>query len=84
MDKVRTPTHIVVPGGDNRVSSSENFILERALHALYITTKLIILPGEPHNIGNNPWHEKIKVREELKWLQKYGNTRVYSCNYTFS
>ena len=20
----------------------------------------------------NPWHGKIKVREELKWLEKYG------------
>lgn len=76
IDRVRTPTHIVVPGGDNRVSSSENFILERALHSLNVTTKLIILPGEPHDIGNNPWHEKIKVREELKWLQKYGNQTV--------
>ncbi|CAF1058517.1 unnamed protein product [Adineta steineri] len=31
----------------------------------------------PSNIGhaliNNPWHGKIKVREELKWLKKYGN-----------
>ncbi len=73
MNKVRTPTHIVVPGSDNRVSSSQNFILERALHTNNVTTKLIILPGESHDIGNNPWHEKIKVREELKWLQKYGN-----------
>jgi dipeptidyl aminopeptidase/acylaminoacyl peptidase len=73
MDKVRTPTHIVVPGGDNRVSSGESFILERALTSLGIPTKLIILPGEPHGLGNNPWHEKIKLREELKWLQKYVN-----------
>lgn len=77
IDRVRTPTHIVVPGNDNRVASGENFILERALHSLNLTTKLIILPGESHVIGNNPWHEKIKVREELKWLQKYGNITVY-------
>lgn len=76
IDRARTPTHIVVPGSDNRVSSSENFILERALHALNVTNKLIILPGESHIIGNNPWHEKIKVREELKWLHKYGNITV--------
>jgi hypothetical protein len=23
-------------------------------------------------LDENPWHGKIKVREELKWLQKYG------------
>ena len=76
MNKARTPTHIVVGGSDIRVASGERFVLERALHTLSVTTKLIILPGEAHVIGNNPWHEKIKVREELKWLQKYGNITV--------
>jgi len=33
---------------------------------------LLLFPGEGHGLGNNPWHGKIKVREELKWLQKYG------------
>jgi dipeptidyl aminopeptidase/acylaminoacyl peptidase len=80
IDKVRTPTHIVVPGGDNRVSSVESFILERALTSLGIPAKLIILPGEPHTLGNNPWHEKIKIREELKWLHKYGtmNSTIFN------
>jgi dipeptidyl aminopeptidase/acylaminoacyl peptidase len=76
LDKVRTPTHIVVPAKDIRVSSTENYILERGLYALNIPTKLIVLPDEPHWIKNNPWHEKIKVREEIKWLQKYGNTSL--------
>lgn len=78
MDRVHTPTHIVVPGGDTRVPPVENFILERALHSLNVTTKLIILPGESHDIGSNPWHELIKIREELKWLEKYGNVTVSS------
>ncbi|CAF2800615.1 unnamed protein product [Rotaria sp. Silwood2] len=73
LDKVRTPTHIVVPGNDIRVSSTENYILERALNEINVPTKLIVLPGEPHGLGNNPWHEKIKIREELKWLRQYGN-----------
>jgi dipeptidyl aminopeptidase/acylaminoacyl peptidase len=33
---------------------------------------LLIFPGEGHSLSKNPWHGKIKVREELKWLQKYG------------
>ena len=84
MNKVRTPTHIVVPGNDTRVSSTENYIFERALYALDIPTKLIVLPGEPHRLGKNPWHEKIKVREELKWLHKYGNSFVSPCNDIFN
>ncbi len=83
-DKVCTPTHIVVPGDDVRVPSAGNFLLERALTVLGIPTKLIILPGEPHIIGNNPWHEKIKPREELKWLQKYGNSSLSACDRTSS
>jgi hypothetical protein len=32
---------------------------------------LLIFPGEGHLLGANPWHGKIKVREELKWLDRY-------------
>jgi dipeptidyl aminopeptidase/acylaminoacyl peptidase len=84
VDKVRTPTHIVVPADDIRVPSTGNFILERALIALNIPTKLIVLPDESHSIGNNPWHEKIKIREELKWLHKYGNISVSPSNGTMN
>jgi hypothetical protein len=31
-----------------------------------------VFPGEGHDLSKNPWHDKIKVREELKWLQRYG------------
>lgn len=80
MDKVRTPTLIIVPADDIRVAASENYILERALHSRNIPSKMIILPDESHNIANNPWHEKIKVREELKWLQKYGDICIPPCS----
>ncbi len=82
IEKVRTPTHIVVPADDIRVPATGNFILERALTALNIPTKLIVLPDESHGLGNNPWHEKIKIREELKWLQKYGNISISPSNGT--
>ena len=32
---------------------------------------LLVFPGEGHSLEQNPWHGKIKVREELKWLEKY-------------
>ena len=44
----------------------------RALHDAWLEYALLIFPGEGHSLDKNPWHGKIKVREELKWLQKYG------------
>ena len=72
MNKVRTPTHMVGGADDIRVAVSENYLLDHALHSLGIPSTLLIFPGEGHPLGKNPWHGKIKVREELKWLAKYG------------
>ncbi|CAF3446418.1 unnamed protein product [Rotaria sp. Silwood1] len=73
LDKVCTPTHIVTGAGDIRVPASQSFILERGLHYLGVPVQLLVFPNEGHSLRNNPWHGKIKVREELKWLQKYGD-----------
>jgi dipeptidyl aminopeptidase/acylaminoacyl peptidase len=70
--KVRTPTHMVAGADDIRVAVLENYLLDRALHELNIPSDLLIFPGEGHSLAKNPWHGKIKVREELKWLSKYG------------
>jgi dipeptidyl aminopeptidase/acylaminoacyl peptidase len=70
--KVTTPTHIVVGANDIRVYAGEAYLLERALHARDVPSALLIFPGEGHELDKNPWHGKIKVREELKWLQKFG------------
>jgi dipeptidyl aminopeptidase/acylaminoacyl peptidase len=72
MDKVRTPTHMVAGADDIRVAVLEDYLLEHALYSLGIPNKLLIFPGEGHSLDKNPWHGKIKVREELKWLEKYG------------
>ena len=72
IDKVRTPTHMVGGADDIRVAVLEDYLLEHALYSLGIPNKLLIFPGEGHSLSKNPWHGKIKVREELKWLQKYG------------
>ena len=72
MNKVTTPTHIVAGGNDIRVYVGEDYLLERCLQALGIPHTLLIFPGEGHSLSNNPWHGRIKVREELKWLGKYG------------
>jgi dipeptidyl aminopeptidase/acylaminoacyl peptidase len=72
IDKVTTPTHMVAGADDIRVAVLEDYLLEHALYSLGIPNALLIFPGEGHSLAKNPWHGKIKVREELKWLQKYG------------
>jgi len=69
--KVHTPTHMVAGSEDIRVAVAEDYLLDRALHNLGVPSTLLILPGEGHD-PEKPWHGLIKVREELKWLQKYG------------
>ena len=70
-DKVKTPTHLVQGGADVRVSYLEGVTMERALEALGIPHSFLVFPGEGHGLGKNPWHGYVKVREELKWLDKY-------------
>jgi dipeptidyl aminopeptidase/acylaminoacyl peptidase len=71
IDKVKTPTHMVAGADDIRVAVLEDYLLEHALYSLGIPNALLIFPGEGHSLDKNPWHGKIKVREELKWLEKY-------------
>ena len=78
VDKVRTPTHMVGGADDIRVAVLEDYLLEHALYSLGVPNKLLIFPGEGHSLAKNPWHGKIKVREELKWLQKYGGVPASS------
>jgi dipeptidyl aminopeptidase/acylaminoacyl peptidase len=72
IDKVKTPTHMVAGADDIRVAVLEDYLLEHALYSLGVPNALLIFPGEGHSLSKNPWHGKIKVREELKWLEKYG------------
>jgi len=71
IDKVKTPTHIVAGGSDVRVAVAEDYLLEHALHELGVPSSLLIFPDEGHSLDQNPWHGKIKVREEADWLEKY-------------
>ena len=71
MNHVKTPTHIVQGGSDVRVSYLEGVTLERALQALGVEHSFLVFPGEGHSLAKNPWHGYIKLREELKWLEKY-------------
>jgi dipeptidyl aminopeptidase/acylaminoacyl peptidase len=70
-DKVKTPTHLVQGGADIRVSYLEGVTMERAFQALGVPHTFLVFPGEGHGLDKNPWHGYIKLREELKWLEKY-------------
>lgn len=76
IDKVKTPTHMVGGADDVRVAVLENYLLDRALHELGVPSTLLIFPDEGHSLDKDPWHGKIKVREELKWLEKYGGIKA--------
>jgi len=36
-----------------------------------VPSSLLVFPGEGHGLRKNPWHGRIKVREEMQWLEKY-------------
>lgn len=71
LNKVTTPTHLVGGDADIRVSYLEDVLLERALQNLGVQHSFLSFPGEGHGLGKNPWHGYVKVREELKWIEKY-------------
>jgi dipeptidyl aminopeptidase/acylaminoacyl peptidase len=71
MNRVKTPTHIVQGSADVRVSYLEGVTLERALEQLGVDHSFLVFPGEGHGLARNPWHGYIKLREELKWLDRY-------------
>lgn len=70
-NKVKTPVHDVIGGADIRVAASQGYLFERALETMNVPHRFLVFPGEGHGLGNNPWHGYVKVREELKWLEKY-------------
>ena len=70
-NKVKTPTHVVAGGSDVRVAVAEDYLLEHALYVLGVPGSLLIFPDEGHSLDQNPWHGKIKVREEADWIEKY-------------
>jgi len=48
----------------------ESRLMESALQRIGVPHTLLIFSGECHDF-ENPWHVKIAVRKELKWIEKY-------------
>jgi hypothetical protein len=79
VNKVRIPTHLATDEMDVRVLVAQSYLSESSLHVLNVSHKLLVFPGEGHEIQNNPCHEKIKLREEIRWLNKYGSICLLPC-----
>ncbi|CAF4938573.1 unnamed protein product, partial [Rotaria socialis] len=78
LNEVKTPTLISTGTNDIRVPADQSYILERSLTYLGVPVKLLLFPDEGHTLSNNPWHGKIKAREELKWLAKYDHVPPFT------
>ena len=58
--------------GFSQLSITEPCLLALCEHIQEFAASNLVFPGENHPLDKNPWHGYIKVREELKWLDKYG------------
>ena len=77
MGKVTTPTLIISGSADANTPAFESYLLERALYTRGVPHSLLIFPSEGHSFDTNPWHVKIAVREELKWIEKYAKEKPH-------
>lgn len=71
MDRVRTPTLIFFGTEDRNVPPSQGWSHFRALQQLGNTeVRFVLFPGEPHGLGELA-HQRRKVEEELRWLDRH-------------
>lgn len=73
LPRVKTATHIVTGETDTTVPAEEAYQLYRGLRLSGAPTTLLIFPGESH-VFNRPSHEKEKIRAELAWLERHGQS----------
>ena len=79
VNQVRTPTHRVTDEIDVWVPVAQSYLSESSLHVMNVSHKMLVFSDEGHGIQNNPWHEKLKLREEMRWLNKYASVCLPPC-----
>ncbi|MGH7504450.1 MAG: S9 family peptidase, partial [Longimicrobiales bacterium] len=71
LDRVRTPTLLFTGTEDRNVPPSQSWSHFRALQQLgNVETRLVLFPGEPHGLGKLA-HQRRKVEEEMRWLDRH-------------
>jgi len=71
LGRVRTPTIIFFGTEDRNVPPSQGWSHFRALQQLGNTeVRFVLFPGEPHGLRRLA-HQRRKVAEEMRWLERY-------------
>jgi dipeptidyl aminopeptidase/acylaminoacyl peptidase len=73
---VRTPTAVMVGEEDHRTPSSEAEQYYQALRLRHIPTRLILIPGSPHDIAARPTGMISKVTNTIDWFNEHGGPPV--------
>jgi dipeptidyl aminopeptidase/acylaminoacyl peptidase len=70
IDKVTTPTLVVVGDRDGECPAPQSFEFWHALKALNIPTTLVVYPDEGHGFVN-PDHQRDVLERSIKWFNQY-------------
>lgn len=73
---VTTPTAVMVGDEDHRTPASEAEQYYMALRLRHVPTRLIRIPGAPHDIAFRPTGMIAKVRNTLAWFAEHGGPPV--------
>lgn len=71
VDRVTTPTLIVVGDEDYVTPVSEALAYFRALKIVGTDARLVRVPGEPHGIRARPSHQMAKLQATIAWLDYF-------------
>lgn len=69
---VTTPTAVMVGEQDFRTPVSEAEQFYQALRLRHVETRLIRIPGSPHDIASRPTGMIAKVRNTIAWFAEHG------------
>ncbi len=70
IDKVKTPTLVVVGDRDGECPAPQSFEFWHALKAYNVSTQLVVYPDEGHGFVN-PEHQKDVIERAIGWFGEY-------------
>ncbi len=70
IDKVTTPTLIVVGDRDGECPAPQSFEFWHALKAFHVPTTLVVYPDEGHGFVN-PEHQTDVIERSIRWFDQY-------------
>ena len=70
MDRVKTPTLVIVGDRDGECPAPQSFEFWHALRAFGVPTELVVYPNEGHGFVD-PAHIRDRTVREALWFEKY-------------